>query len=73
MRQTAILHHPHPTRIGTYAGASAATVGRLMRARSSSVLLWIIHDMLRLLLSRLLMLLVGVMSLWRCAIWVEGL
>ena len=72
MRQTAILHHPHPTCIGAHAGARATAVGRLMRASRSSILLWIIHHLLRL--SRLLLLLVvGVLSLWRCAIWIEGL
>lgn len=67
MRQTAILHHSHPTCIRTHAGPRAAAVWRLMRP-SSSILLWIIHHLR--LLSRLLLLLVGVVG---CAIRVEGL
>jgi hypothetical protein len=43
-----------------------------MRPSRSSILLWIIHHLLRLP-RLLLLLLVGVMSLWRCAIWIEGL
>ena len=72
---TVILHHPHSTCpctctcIATHGRRARHAVGRLMT--SSSILLWIIHHVLLRLLARLglgLLLVVGVMGLWRCAI-----
>jgi hypothetical protein len=66
MRHTVIRHHSHPTCIPTHPGTLCA-IRRLM---GSNKLLGIVHHGLRLLLAGLL-LLVGVMGLWRCAIGIE--
>jgi len=52
MRHTVILHHPHRTRIGPHAGTrlASAAIGRLVRSRTdaAAILLWVVHQVLRL-------------------------
>ena len=57
MRHTVILHHPHRTRIGPHGGdrLARAAIGRLVRSRTDAasdilLLLWVVHQVLRLLL-----------------------
>jgi len=53
MRHTVVLHHSHRTRIGAHARPrlSRASIGRLVRSRTdaAAILLWVIHQVLRLL------------------------
>jgi hypothetical protein len=85
MRHTVVLHHSHRTRIGAHARPrlSSASIGRLVRNRTNAaaILLWIIHQVLRLLaglglglvrmvggLGEVLLLVLLVLRLWRGAI-----
>lgn len=85
MRHTVVLHHSHRTRIGAHARPrlSRASIGRLVRSRTdaAAILLWVIHQVLRLLaglglglvrmvggLGVVLELLLELLLLWRGAI-----